>query len=344
MAAKQTAKERARLASAKAQEVTEHKPDGAPTPVVHQPATARRSPVTGPGQFAHFMAQESEVISENRDLKAKLAEWEGAAPVLELDPLAIDSSAWANRHDDSYTGDAFTKLKEEIASAGGNVQPIKVRPKVGHAGRYEVVFGHRRLRACRELGIKVKALVVPVTDHDLFIEMDRENREREDLRPFEQGRMYSRALAEGLFKSQGQLARETGANPALVSMAIKIAELPDTVLHAFPSPLDIQYRWAKPLAEMVEKYPERLGDNITKLDDKKRSGDVGAAAVFAMLTSVSDQRTTNAAPDLIRNAAGVVLAEVTRKGGRLGITFSKGLALEESHLEKLRKAVEGLGL
>ena len=46
-------------------------------------------------------------------------------------------SAWANRHDDSYQDADFLALKADIAEAGGNVQPIKVRPLLAYtrAGR-----------------------------------------------------------------------------------------------------------------------------------------------------------------------------------------------------------------
>lgn len=35
-----------------------------------------------------------------------------------------------------------------------------------------------------------------VDDQQMFVEMDRENRQRKDLRPYEQGMMYGHALKE----------------------------------------------------------------------------------------------------------------------------------------------------
>ncbi|MFD2274834.1 ParB N-terminal domain-containing protein [Undibacterium arcticum] len=81
---------------------------------------------------------------------------------------------WANRISDSFTSADFLALKEEITQAGGNVQPIKVRPLVGVADRYEIVFGHRRHRACLEAGLPVLCLIEAVSDQELFKEMDRE--------------------------------------------------------------------------------------------------------------------------------------------------------------------------
>lgn len=313
-------------------------------------------PKTAPGMMMSFLSKQSDAIRENEDLKAQLAKWDGALPVHELDPNLIDDSKWANRHQDSFSGDEFKQLKEEIRSAGGNVQPVKVRPHPTQAGRYEVVFGHRRLRACRELGIPVKAMVAKASDQELFIDMDRENRSREDLRPFEQGLMYQRAIKEGLFASQNELAQAVGVSQGNVSTAIRLANLPAKVLGAFPSPLDIQYRWAKPLADMAEKHADRLADNLAKLstadsvaslvaddDGELANKKLTPAEIFAILTDLTEPK---APPprELVLGQSGAVVAEITRKGGRLNIAFDKGLKLDDKAVERVKKALEKLDL
>jgi ParB family chromosome partitioning protein len=131
------------------------------------------------------------------DLVAVNAEWEGVLPSKKLDPKCVKPSKWANRHDKSFEGPEFAELKSEIESAGGNVQAIKVRPIPGSSPQeYEIVFGHRRHRACFELDIPVLATIESIDDKELFKEMDRENRLRADLRPYEQGLMYLRANLE----------------------------------------------------------------------------------------------------------------------------------------------------
>jgi ParB family chromosome partitioning protein len=90
----------------------------------------------------------------------------------------------------SFSGPEFAALKAEIASAGRNVQPIKVRPPSGGKEKgceFEVACGNRRHRACLELGLPIAAVVESLTDAELFAEMNREDREREDLTPWEQG-------------------------------------------------------------------------------------------------------------------------------------------------------------
>jgi hypothetical protein len=102
-----------------------------------------------------------------------------------IDPRQIALTRWADRHPDSFSSQAFLELKQEIESAGGNVQPIKVGPIAVQAAeqsdgpRFELVYGSRRTRACLELGLPVRAVVDEnVDDQALYVQMQRENRGR----------------------------------------------------------------------------------------------------------------------------------------------------------------------
>ena len=191
-------------------------------------------------------------------LKAEVASLKAGKPVLMIPAQSIKPSIWANRHGDSFDGPQFAAFKAEIESAGGNVQPIKVRRLSAQIGdeQYEVVFGHRRHRACLELGLMVSAFVDDVDDKTLFIEMERENRQRADLRPYEQGVMYARALDSGIFPSLRKLAEEVGVDVGNASKAVSLARLPVPVLDCFASRLDIQFRWASELKVALEKEPD----------------------------------------------------------------------------------------
>lgn len=120
---------------------------------------------TGPGALSAFLAQESVVLAENEQLKQSLKEWEGGLLTKLIDPSLIRPSKWINRHEDSYLTPAFASFRQEIASAGGNIQPIKVRPIPGtEPQEYEMIFGRRRRRACLEEGLWVLALVESLSD------------------------------------------------------------------------------------------------------------------------------------------------------------------------------------
>ncbi len=177
-----------------------------------------------------------------------------------LDPRTVRASRWVNRHATSFEGADFEELKAEIQSAGGNVQPIKVRPLKDPAGeaRYEIIFGHRRHRACLEIGLEVAAVVEEVGDQQLWAQMERENRARANLSAWEQGMMYVRALESGLFPSMLALARAIGRDQGDVSKAIAIARLPSEVVGAFASPRDIRFSDAKDLKDAVAQAPEAV--------------------------------------------------------------------------------------
>lgn len=233
---------------------------------------------TAPGSMLQFMTAQSAAVKEAEALRERLAGFEGALPTRRLDPATVRVSVWANRHDDSYQDSGFLALKADIAAASGNVQPIKVRPVAAAAqgrtalaevgvGRsnpsvaleqFEIVYGHRRHRACLELGLPVLALVENLAEQQLFVEMERENRSRKDLSAWEQGMMYARALDQGLYPSNRQLAQAIGRDLGDIGKALSLARLPLAVVQAFRSPLDLQYRWAKPLADAQQRDPEGL--------------------------------------------------------------------------------------
>ena len=229
-------------------------------------------PKTAPGAMMAFANdQRSELLRQNDALQeqaahagelqkrldeslADLQQWEGAKATRVLDPANIRPSRFANRHGTSFQTEEFESLKAELKEAGGNVQPIKVRPVPGEGGegQYELVYGHRRWEACRQLGMPVLAVIDNIDDRELFAQMDRENRARKDLSPWEQGVMYRRALDEKLFASNRKLAEALGVDLGAVGRALVLADLPAEVVDAFPSPLTLQFRWAKLLGDALE--------------------------------------------------------------------------------------------
>lgn len=213
---------------------------------------------TAIGMHAEALFRDEKVTAENTDLKQKLAEFEGSAATRHIDPSKIKPSKWANRHEKSFTSKDFETLKNEIASSNGNIQPIKVRHLKGQVDQYEVVFGHRRHRACLELGIEVLVIIEDMDDAELFCQMDRENRERSALRPYEAGMTYARALDEGLFPSARKLADSASIDLSQLGKALALARLPNEIIQAFPNPLELQYRWATGINQAIQRDPERV--------------------------------------------------------------------------------------
>lgn len=253
-----------------------------------QAAEQKETAVVAPSSYVRAAGPAHGAVSNMKieTLKEQIETLRAAKPVMKISPNEIRPSAWANRHQDSYKSDEFAEFKKEIQSANGNIQPIKVRPTANPIDgfKYEIVFGHRRHQACLELGIDVTVIVEEIDEKTLFVEMDRENRQRADLRPYEQGLMYARAIDQGLFASLRKLAEDIGADATNVSKAVNIARLPTAVLDAFESRLDIQYRWYADLSKALVQDPDLLLSRATEIASKRAAGEaIPSVAALSML-------------------------------------------------------------
>ena len=310
------------------------------------PATESPKAKTAPGTMMGFLTAQSGAVQEAEGLKARVKSLEEEAPLRKLDPSVIRPSKWANRHEASFLTAEFQELKAEIDAAGGNVQPIKVRPVSVLNGstppggpNFELIFGHRRHRACAELGIPVLAAIEEATDVSLFEQMERENRGRKNLSAWEQGTMYRRALDDGLYTSLRRLAEGLGVDVSLVSKSVSLARLPEAVVAAFQSPLDIQFRWAAPLTEAMQKDPD--GTLVRARAIAEARGDLGAATILSKLVGLPEPtpgRSTSQA--LTISKAGKIAARLTADAkGRAVIRF-EAAALPESKRKALIKVLE----
>lgn len=284
------------------------------------PAAGQTRLRTSPGQMLMVNSLMKESNEKVALLEARLKEFEGALAVRLIDPHNIVPSKWANRIDDSFDSIEFAELRDEIAQSEGNVQPIKVRPLTGPGERYEIIFGHRRHRACLELNLPVLAFVEEISDQDLFKEMDRENRKRLDLSPWEQGRMYRRALNEELFASLGDLSKELGVDKGNISKALKLADLPDDVVNAFGSPLELQYRWAKLLNDALQGDPEGVLARAKELSEDKATKRTGKEVLESLLGVSGNTPTVQA---IVVN--GKPVAKVQIDEDRVSVQFAKGV-------------------
>jgi ParB family transcriptional regulator, chromosome partitioning protein len=274
----------------------------------NSPAPQFSGPRTMPGMV--FGAQDllRETNEQVQVLQGRLSEFEGALPVRLIDAQNINPSKWANRDESSFNDIEFQSLKAEIQAAGGNVQPIKVRRNLlasskewkgvgpsyppqdsgydgtDHAAEYELVFGHRRHRACLELGLPVLSMIDEVlTDRDLFEQMERENRERKNLSPWEQGRMYARALDESLFPSASKLSEAINRDLSDVGKALALVRLPKDVIDAIGNRQALQFRWSKPLKDAIQADPDGVLRKAKAIVE--RGGERDPRAVFEALTA-----------------------------------------------------------
>ena len=117
---------------------------------------------------------------------------------------------------------ALTELAESIKTHGV-LEPLIVRPK---GKNFELVAGERRLKAAKSAGLATVPVVVrDVGDNEVVELMLLENLQREDLKPFEEGRALV-DLTNKVGLSQAEIGRRLGKSPGWISARLRMLELP----------------------------------------------------------------------------------------------------------------------
>ena len=305
-----------------------------PAAIAEAPAAAKAlNPRTGVGMLARMISGAQVETEAVNKLNAEIEKLKLQVGEQLIDPRQIALTRWADRHPDSFASEAFRELKREIESAGGNVQAIKVRPIRGAAAerpdgpRFELVYGSRRTRACLELDLPVRAVVEDdIDDRTLYVQMQRENRGRANLSAWEQGVSYHKALNEGLFPSARRLAERIGLDHSNVAKALRIAELPQEIVGAFRSPVDIQFRWAIALDKAFRQDPDAVLSAARSL--ASRSPRPSAADVFRSLTDSASPKVKAAVDETSRTfslADGKKCAIRAAPGGAVTVELPRGV-------------------
>ena len=124
---------------------------------------------------------------------------------------------------------ALNELADSI-SVHGLIQPILVRPLL--SGRYSIIAGERRWRACRIAGLTEIPVIVKALDEKSSEEIAMiENLQREDLNPVEEALGYKN-LIERHNLTQEDLSARVGKSRSAVANALRLLNLPENMLDA----------------------------------------------------------------------------------------------------------------
>ncbi|WEX79485.1 plasmid partitioning protein RepB (plasmid) [Sinorhizobium numidicum] len=218
--------------------------------------------------------------------------------VVELEPETLDSSFVSDRMDDNP--EQFEELKQAIAERGQDT-PILVRPHPSAAGRYQIVFGHRRARVARELGRKVKAVVKAIDDRTHVIAQGQENSARANLSFIERANFASHLEKLGYDRTIIGLA--LAANAAAISKMIAVTDrIPEeTVARIGPCPTVGRERWVE-LSLLVGKTAneEKVKAIVSDPSFDELSTDERFNALFSGLNSAA-KPVRKAAPKIMEN-------------------------------------------
>ena len=128
-----------------------------------------------------------------------------------------------------FDDDAVAELADSIAQHG-LIQPIVVAPLSN--GRYSIVAGERRWRACRMAGLMdVPVIIKDASQQELMEIALIENLQREDLNPVEEAFGY-RSLIDAFGLTQEEVAVRMGKSRTAVTNALRLLNLNEDELSA----------------------------------------------------------------------------------------------------------------
>ena len=256
-----------------------------------------------------------------RTLRAQLA---AGTNVVELDPELIEPSFVSDRISQPED-EAFEDLIKSIASHGQQV-PILVRPHPHTPGRYQIAYGHRRLRAVIALHLKVRALVREMSDTEVVIAQGKENSERRDLTFIERA-LFALHLEEAGFDRNIIVAALSVDKTEVVRLLSVARAIPAEVIHAVgPAPKAGRPRWME-LAELVAEKTSRAVIDKLLTDAAFRSADTDArfSKLFGAFASRKMAKRSGAAAAW-QDPKGRAVVRIERVKEKTIVSFNEKLA------------------
>ncbi|MCY0916507.1 ParB/RepB/Spo0J family partition protein [Massilia antarctica] len=215
---------------------------------------SRRS-MSMPGQLGAFRLEAQKYELVIADLQAKLAAANQGSYTITRIPLPlIDDSPYQPRLE--IDPEEIDELAKTMAAAH-QADPIKVR-RVGD--RFELISGHRRVRAARTLGWEeIDAIIEVRNDIEAEVEAMLLVVGNVHLSAYELAKMYDRAISKGIVANQTACAAFFAAKQPVVSACLGMLDLPPEIISLLDSkPRLMGYECAKVVKALIKEHPTHI--------------------------------------------------------------------------------------
>ena len=217
-------------------------------------------------------------------------------------------------------------LAKSIETHGQQV-PIMVRPIADKPGHYRIVYGRRRLRALRLLGIPAKALVRSLSDEEAILAQGQENTQRLDPSFIEKA-LFAAELTENGYEQPIILDALAVDKPMLSRMAKVARAIPKSVIELIGSAHGVGRRRWEELANQSREHALNLEEIAATLNLEKSSNSEDRFSVLSKAVSQAGKPTapTKQAPSpplSIKSKDGTALAEVKETNRAVTFKLSK---------------------
>ena len=288
-----------------------------------QSASSSSEVPTIPRQVAPVMTSQQRVMADTLNAVNRVDELEeqlrSGHAVVDLDPSMIDASFVPDRMAPSE--EAHRELVQAI-KADGQIVPILVRPHPAEQGRYQVAYGHRRLRAVTELGIKVRAVVRELTDEQLVVAQGQENNARTNLSFIEKAR-FALQLEERGFRRDVIMQALCVDRPRVSQMVKFASSIPMEIINAIgPAPGIGRRKWEDFAALITKGNIDKARHAIERAENSGRDSDAKFEAAYKALTTKAEI----ARPELWTAPDGARLAKYTETDEKFSLVIDRKLS------------------
>ncbi|MBY5935051.1 plasmid partitioning protein RepB [Tateyamaria omphalii] len=219
---------------------------------------------SGAGRSSYAMRGASKSMKVSIDSLAENSKrlMEGET-IVEIDPALVDVSFVSDRL--SGDDEAFDDLKASIKASGQDT-PVLLRPHPDAAGRYMVVFGHRRVRVARDLGRSVRAVVKDLDDVGHVLAQGQENTARADLSFIEKAQ-FAKNLAD-LGQEREVIQQALTVDASRLSRMLSVAQtVPEVIVQAIGPAKQIgRDRWEEFKKLMADDANQGIALRIARTD------------------------------------------------------------------------------
>ncbi len=256
--------------------------------------------------------------------------------VIEVQPDLIDDAGLKDRLD--AEDDGLDQLAASIRDYGQQV-PVLLRHSPNAEGRYEIVYGRRRVAAMKKLGRPVTAMVRELNTRDLIVTQGQENAARKDLSFIEKANFAAQMVEQGFERKV--VCDALHIDKTVISRMLSVIEaLPPALVPAIGAAPSVgRDRWLA----LAARAKGRDAAQVMALAQGATS-DARFDAVFDGLAPKGPRKGASAPPAPLKSASGKVLGEAkaTPKGAQIKLTdpaFSGWLVdnIEEIHRLFLEK-------
>lgn len=232
--------------------------------------------------------------------------------VVEVPADQIDAAGILDRLDDDPDG--IAALADSIRSYGQQV-PVLLRHSPNDEGRYEVVYGRRRVAALKLAGLPVKAMLRELNDRDVVIAQGQENTARKDLSFIEKAN-FARQMRDTGF-DRAVICDALAIDKTLVSRMLSVADaIPLPLLFAIGAAPSIgRDRWLL--------LAERIGQGDAAALVPLARGATSDERFEAVLRATAPARPERAGPPALLGHGGVTVGQVARKPNSTVLTLNR---------------------